>query len=765
MPDQDRFAELVEAALAFDRLTLSPDCLRANVGFVARLPGEDRPVFVSFVTGEMEGEGINLAAVRGDYAFHDLLQIHRRLEADRDTIDAATIISFAVTLLELVPEQMRDQLRRALPSAGLRDRVPLILGKAPGRAPAGPSPDDVRLLLYLANGVIASHQRGTLACRPLEPGRPLPTLTLSGEPGAPEIAWALEVHDLIPRRVPAFLPPDLAKLRQLKKLNTIWYVGYWMMPAMVEDDDRTIHTLAVLEEPNYHCLALHALTGRNLAEAAAMLFTVFTGGNDVGLKGIPKKIVFENKSLHDTVAPALATLDASCRLEPDHAILRGFHQDLTEHLDGVLAAPGAPEELQPLEPGFIPADDDDEGWAKVALHLTQRIARALVELKNPPERALVRFFGDGDAAEYHLFETEEITGISAFSEWYCFQYRAKKNSKTVIDKMLAEDLHPALRRLIQARQPGRFSIFMIERVGPGDEVEVRDILAGPVLTVHDPALAALATTEDAIPLKIYPAGRLNFCALAGPFLPSVIVAEAVDYLNAQGFNDAAPDPDRSELLGLLFNWLDPADVPDDDDDDDEDGEAFSAVYEVTKKAAVKKALRQRDDIEYDDEYDDYLWLPPEKPWLAEPEEIEPLGAIWFEDDELWLEVDNPEDLDRGRAWLDQVPGLTFLRTESDPGEDGEDGEDDEPMPPPDPAELAAAQAEADQYYMEWLDERLPAFGNRSPRELCADPRGRRTITILIRSIPPPPEAPYLRIPRDAMLRKLGLEGNEAADRG
>jgi hypothetical protein len=455
------------------------------------------------------------------------------------------------------------------------------------------------------------------------------------------------------------------------------------------------------------------------------------------------------------VAPALASLGVSCRLEPNHAILRNFFLELSESM-GATMGPGTPLEPDALAPDFDPADDDREGWDKIALHLLQRMALALRDLKTPPIKALGRFFGDNDAADYHLFESEDPTGMAAFTEWYCFLYRAKKKSKTVIERFLAEDPAPGLRRLIEARGEGRFSLFKIEAIGPGDEVELRDVLAGPVISVHDQSLAQLGTTNDVVALKVYPAGRFTFCSPAGPFLPAIMAPEAVDWLVSQGLDERAPDPAKSELFGHLFDWLEPAGGP---GPEDEDEEPYRAVYAVERPAAVVKALRARGDIHYDEEYNEYVWLEPDQPWLAQPEEPDEIGTIYLESRELTLEVDFPEDLARGRAWLDHLPGLTFLRVEEPPEDEFEDEDDDEPdpdAPPLGPAELAEAQDEVNRFSMEWLDLPNPGLDGKTPRQLCTTPAGRRKIILLIRCLPPPTSAPGIRVPRDAMLRELGL---------
>lgn len=58
----------------------------------------------------------------------------------------------------------------------------------------------------------------------------------------------------------------------------------------------------------------------------------------------------------------------------------------------------------------------------------------------------------------------------------------------------------------------------------------------------------------------------------------------------------------------------------------------------------------------------------------------------------------------------------------------------------------------------WLDRRIPALGNRTPRECCATPEGRQQVALLIRTIAPiHGPGGTIEPPRAALLRELGIE--------
>ncbi|MFO1078041.1 MAG: hypothetical protein U1E73_10015 [Planctomycetota bacterium] len=66
-------------------------------------------------------------------------------------------------------------------------------------------------------------------------------------------------------------------------------------------------------------------------------------------------------------------------------------------------------------------------------------------------------------------------------------------------------------------------------------------------------------------------------------------------------------------------------------------------------------------------------------------------------------------------------------------------------------------------YMGWLDDRIPALDDKTPRETCRTAAGRCRVARLIRSYPDPADATGARVPRAKMLAELGLETVGATD--
>ena len=59
--------------------------------------------------------------------------------------------------------------------------------------------------------------------------------------------------------------------------------------------------------------------------------------------------------------------------------------------------------------------------------------------------------------------------------------------------------------------------------------------------------------------------------------------------------------------------------------------------------------------------------------------------------------------------------------------------------------------------MGWLDMPLPVLGGKTPRETCRTEAGRRKVASMIRTMPDPMGDADVEVPRQAMLRELGIE--------
>jgi hypothetical protein len=139
-----------------------------------------------------------------------------------------------------------------------------------------------------------------------------------------------------------------------------------------------------------------------------------------------------------------------------------------------------------------------------------------------------------------------------------------------------------------------------------------------------------------------------------------------------------------------------------------------------------------------------------------------MGRIEFVGDELVLTVNSAKRFATARKWLERLTGVVFLKVETRRLDEIEkDRPMDERISKPEPVkitpELAARLQEMiNRQYMGWIDTPLPVLGGKTPRQACRTPAGQQQVTMLIRTTPDPMGRSPVRVPRQAMLRELGL---------
>jgi hypothetical protein len=139
-------------------------------------------------------------------------------------------------------------------------------------------------------------------------------------------------------------------------------------------------------------------------------------------------------------------------------------------------------------------------------------------------------------------------------------------------------------------------------------------------------------------------------------------------------------------------------------------------------------------------------------------------------DELVLTVNSARRFATARRWLEKLPGVAFRDVTTRRWDEEEQNRPlDERISIPEPVEItpeiaAAVQSLMDKQYMAWLDMPLPALSGKTPRQACQTDAGRQQIAIMIRAIPEPSGPGSARVPRQAMLRELGLHEASSTSR-
>lgn len=444
--------------------------------------------------------------------------------------------------------------------------------------------------------------------------------------------------------------------------------------------------------------------------------------------------------------------------------------EMEDELDEEYAAPARPP-AYPLDWDEIPDDADLDAWKTVARALGHELRyRAHSDGRFAGSRAAKRYFRDEDL-DYFLEEFGKLQAEQAYVYWFFLSYRGTKKSKTPGEKLLEEDELPAaaaaLLRSLAETHPSIYRVASHDAAA--GTVTLEDILLGGQVTVHDREMSASCEDGWVCAAWCHPAGTYRFLVPAGPWVNELGGSRMVDVF--QTFN---PTLTREGLLaeahklGWLWDWLDVKTQQPDEEVElcNTDGDELllhTAAFSVIRPEPVRKALQAREDIEHDPEQDEFVWRAPaaaDSPVLGD---TVTLGRIELLDDELVLTVNSAERLARARKWLEKLPGVEFLAfTTRKWDEPTEQRPLDDTIAPLEEPEISDELAEELQnriegQYMAWLDQPLPVLEGKTPRQTCETAEGRRRVAVLIRSIPNPAGPVPMSVPRDRMLRELGLD--------
>jgi len=416
----------------------------------------------------------------------------------------------------------------------------------------------------------------------------------------------------------------------------------------------------------------------------------------------------------------------------------------------------------------IPLPDDLKGWKEADLRLARRFSECL-QSQNllRSSRAAKRYFND-DNLEHFFKKHKERAVAQAYTAWGILDYRPNKISKTQAEKMLERGLPEPEAMLLRARMDAYPTLYRVASHDPkAGTIDLEDVLLGGTVTVHDLLMSESIENNLFLAGRAFPAGRFHFIELAGPPLGAGMGMEAVEFLRDCGMDFTREGLRRdAHKFGWLWGWIDewqanwkPPRLC------NTDGDEFLwhiASFSVANHVDVRKAMQQRQDIEYDDQEDEFVWTKKTGKGAKMLGGPVTLGRIELVGDELVLTVNSAKRFATARKWLEKLPGVAFNNVKTRRWDEREQERPmDERISQPEPVEItpelaASLQEMIDKQYMEWIDTPLPVLGGKTPRQACRTDAGRQQVTMLIRTMPDPMGHASVRVPRQAMLRELGL---------
>jgi len=763
MERQDLMRNVLQAAADFNGRRLwtrfsNFDC------FAVRVPGQEEAM-LGVVMGDA-GEQFGLSLFRGPQAAACLTALSGSGGAGDDLVEGIDMLGFTLdTFGDMLPEA-QTMVREGGLHPRFADQVPSFLVKRPGRRPRLPDDSELRLLLMVLRGAIEADTRGLLQPATLEKKAGLCTLALSGDPAAPQVAVTQERWQ--PREGPRAKPfaSETQGLEGLPRLDETWLVGLPAVPAGIQGDDRCLRLLLVANEASEFVYQARLVFVGEFGDAVDSLVKAFRGLGAGGRKGLPQRIVFSSRQLHEAMGPALQQAGVTCLYVASIPKLQRIAAECFRFLGGGL--PSFSEYLEDAGAPAVPAPDDLAGWKEADRRVAARFADRLEsDDRLGSARAATRYFGDEDLDYY--FDAHKLQGVTmAYAAWGILDYRPTGKSRTRAEEMLAKGLPEAEAMLLRARMAAHPTLYRVAGHDPkAGTIDLEDVLLGGAVTVHDQLCSENVDDGMFVAARTFPAGRFHFLELAGPPLGAGMGMEAVEFLQGCGM-EFTPDGLRRDahLFGWLWDWADNWEAnwkrPRICNTDGDDLVWHTASFHAADPQAARQAMLQRRDITLDEQAGELVWFRETGPDDKMPGDTVTLGRIEFVGDELVLTVNSAKRLAAARLWLEKLPGVVFqnvmVRRWDEPDEDRPL---DERIAKPEPVEMtpelsAAVQELMNRQYMKWLDTPLPVLGGQTPRQTCATPAGRQKVAMLIRTVPEPMGPGSVRVPRQAMLEDLGL---------
>jgi hypothetical protein len=769
MERKDVIADLLQAAAEFNSRKLwkrfsNSDC------FGVRIAGEDE-LMLGVVLGGA-GEEYGLSLFRGPGAAACLAALMDSEGMGDDAMEDLDMLGFSMEAFGNLLPETQATLREAGQHPRYDEQVPHFLAKAARNRAGFPGESDLRLLLLVLRGVVKADKKKMLRPTRLDEEGEVCVLNISGEAAVPQVTVTQE---RLPRGGGARTIPFVAErldLKGLPHLDATWLVGMPTAPVGIAGDDRITQMVLVVDETSEYIFQGKPVMGGELGEAVGIVTRTFHGSGRRGAKGLPRKIVFSSRKLHDAMAPVLEPAGVECVFEPEIPALQAVMADLVVYLgkdpSSCAARRDAPEALK----GGVPAPEDLKGWKEADRRLYGRLMQQFESDRRLQSSHAVKRYFDDDDLDYYVQEHEKQGVLGAYMAWAILDYRPNKTSQTQAEKMLEEGLPEAEAILLRARMDSCPTLFRVAGHDPkAGTIDLEDVLLGGSVTAHDRMMSE--NIEDGIffAARAFRAGSFHFVELAGPPLGPMMGQEAVEFLRKCGM-EFTPEGLRKDAhrFGWLWQWIDdweasrkPMELR------NTDGEKLlwhTASFSVANPDETRKAMMKRPDIEWDEEADELVWNKPTEPGRGMMGETVTLGRIEFVGDEFVLTVNSAERLARARKWLEKLPGAAFKSVRTRHWDEAEkDRPLDERISPAAPVEMtpelnAAVQEMMNKHYMAWVDMSLPALGGKTPRQACRSEAGRQQVLTLIRTMPDPMGPGSVRVPREAMMRELGL--NEVA---
>jgi len=354
--------------------------------------------------------------------------------------------------------------------------------------------------------------------------------------------------------------------------------------------------------------------------------------------------------------------------------------------------------------------------------------------------ARARFFGrhieQVPTFDPQLFDMAQVV----FEFWLCFD-EPEEGNETAADFLLARGGVPENeRRYLESVRKSSFRLYEVVDVTPDVGLSLRDLLDGREVTVRERSGSRSLHAWDVIGARVVEPGASGFTEIDGGILPIAkprkdAVLETLRALHAE----LPPLEFRQQsVIFLVDAWLTRAPMPRMKNYDGHDLLMTKVHFDVVDRAALVAALDHHPDVVPKGDGLGWGWVG------TGTDRKEPIsrGFIVLDGARLTVEVNSKERGEAAVAWMTTLVGTAsvYRVTEHEDLEKAmervrADGTGAPPLPPEldEPAREAARQVMQD-HYERWVDEPVPMFDGRTPRDAARDPDMRQRVAASIEEL-------------------------------
>ncbi len=415
----------------------------------------------------------------------------------------------------------------------------------------------------------------------------------------------------------------------------------------------------------------------------------------------------------------------------------------------------------------------------------RRVRRAIDPLADELLREAARRFGEPGLQEawdeFNLWEFEDDAFdadspfVTLFFSWYLHDWLPDPEDtelpeavrgQTVAQAYLARTGHrldPIARAYVEACCATPFSFHEVLDCRPGHGLRLRDVLLGAEREVIERTGSRTLQVGDLLFAKVVPIEGMHLIEGMGPVAvppaekPGVIelrrkIGSAGDLFAAELLRDW--DLELRELyLSIADRLLNPQ-LPELRNTDGDALELYTLVFDLDAPEAAFESLKSlaagmaEEEIETGAQRDaSGKLVRADLSWLRDDQTV--LGSIRIEGSRLTAEVNSARRAAALRTLIEERLGDTaqvrpsivqsmqsLLERGPTPREQAqrERREKEQAELAAQPEVQAALRELLRKHYRAWVDDKLPALGNRTPREAVRDPDGREAVAALIDQI-------------------------------